>query len=138
MCWAPCSCWVWRCCSRSARRPPWFGSPPAGQLPPTPAAPTVRFGGRVLMGTDAPLPTGLRAAPADGDERLVAFMPKLRQLFRYKEYASLERYRAEVPVGTLQTWAIPGDRTLEVLPESVSGDTVRMRVKLTRGTVNEV
>ena len=29
-----------------------------------------------------------------------AFMPKLRQLFRYKEYASLERYRAEVAVGT--------------------------------------
>jgi hypothetical protein len=59
----------------------------------------VRFGARVLMGTDAPLPSGLRAAPADGDERLVAFMPKLRQLFRYKEYASLERYRAEVAGG---------------------------------------
>ena len=25
-----------------------------------------------------------------------------------------------------------------MLPESISGDTVRMRVKLTRGTVNEV
>ena len=98
----------------------------------------VRFGARVLMGTDAPLPSGLRAAPADGDERLVAFMPKLRQLFRYKEYASLERYRAEVAVGTLQSWRVPSDRTLEVLPESVSGDTVRMRVRLMRGTLTEL
>jgi hypothetical protein len=100
--------------------------------------PVVRFGARVLMGTDGPLPSGLRAAPADGDERLVAFMPKLRQLFRYKDYASLERYRAEVAVGTLQTWHIPGDRMLEVLPESVSGDTVRMRVRLVRGTMTEL
>jgi len=111
---------------------PAAGQPPAGQPP------VVRFGARVLMGTDAPLPSGLRAAPADGDDRLVAFMPKLRQLFRYKEYASLERYRAEVPVGTLQSWHVPGDRTLEVLPESVSGDTVRMRVRLARGTLTEL
>jgi RNA polymerase sigma-70 factor, ECF subfamily len=98
----------------------------------------VRFGSRVLLGTDAPLPAGRQPVGAEGDERLIAFMPKLRQLFRYKEYASLERYRAEVPVGTLQRWTVPGDRTLEVLPESVSGDTVRMRVTLTRGSVKEI
>ena len=115
-----------------------LAAPAAAQAPTTPGAPIVRFGARVLMGTDAPLPTGLRAAPADGDERLVAFMPKLRQLFRYKEYASLERYRAEVPVGTLQSWHLPSDRNLEVLPESVSGDTVRMRVRLIRGNLTEL
>jgi RNA polymerase sigma-70 factor, ECF subfamily len=98
----------------------------------------VRFGARVLLGTDAPLPAGLSAAPADGDERLVAFIPKLRQLFRYREYASLERYRAEVPVGTLQTWGVPGERRLELLPESVAGDTVRMRVRLMRGEMTEL
>ena len=103
-----------------------------------PHAAIVRFGTRVLVGTDGPLPAGLKPVGGEGDERMVAFMPKLRQLFRYKEYASIARYRAEVPVGTLQTWSIPGDRTLEVLPESVSGDNVRMRVKLTRGNVNEV
>ena len=105
---------------------------------PAPRAGIVRFGSRVLVGTDGTLPAGLKPVGGEGDERLTAFMPKLRQLFRYKEYSSLARYRAEVPVGTLQTWTIPGDRTLEVLPESISGDTVRMRVKLTRGTVNEV
>ncbi len=114
-------------------------APPPLDAQPPPAAPrVVRFGSRVLLGTDAPLPAGLRPVGGEGDERLTAFMPKLRQLFRYKEYASLARYRAEVPVGTLQTWAIPGDRGLEVLPESVAGDTVRMRVKLMRGAVNEI
>jgi RNA polymerase sigma-70 factor (ECF subfamily) len=100
--------------------------------------PIVRFGARVLLGTDAPLPAGLHAAPAAGDERMVAFIPKLRQLFRYREYASLERYRAEVPVGTLQAWVVPGERRLEVLPEAVVGDTVRMRVRLVRGSMTEL
>jgi RNA polymerase sigma-70 factor, ECF subfamily len=113
-------------------------APPVTAQPPVGSPPVVRFGARVLMGTDGPLPSGLRAAPADGDERLVAFMPKLRQLFWYKDYASLERYRAEVPVGTLQTWRVPGERVLEVLPESVSGDTVRMRVRLIRGRMTEL
>jgi RNA polymerase sigma-70 factor, ECF subfamily len=100
--------------------------------------PIVRFGARVLLGTDAPLPAGLHAAPAAGDERMVAFIPKLRQLFRYREYASLERYRAEVPVGTLQAWVVPGERRLEVLPEAVVGDPVRMRVRLVRGSMTEL
>ena len=69
---------------------------------------------------------------------MVAFIPKLRQLFRYREYASLERYRAEVAVGTLQVWTIPGERRLELLPESVAGDTVRMRVRLVRGDMTEL
>ena len=107
-------------------------------LPAQAADPVVRFGARVLLGTDAPLPAGLLAAPAAGDERMVAFIPKLRQLFRYREYASLERYRAEVPVGTLQVWSVPGDRRLELLPESVAGDTVTMRVRLVRGSVTEL
>jgi predicted DNA-binding protein (UPF0251 family) len=107
-------------------------------LPAHAADPVVRFGARVLLGTDAPLPAGMTAAPAQDDHRLAAFIPKLRQLFRYREYASLERYRAEVPVGTLQTWAVPGDRRLELLPEAVVGDTVRMRLRLVRGTMTEL
>ncbi len=107
-------------------------------LPAQTADPVVRFGARVLLGTDAPLPAGLLAAPAAGDERMVAFIPKLRQLFRYREYASLERYRAEVPVGTLQVWSVPGDRRLELLPQSVAGDTVTMRVRLVRGSMTEL
>ena len=115
--------------------PPLHAQAPAAAQ--APQAGVVRFGSRVLVATDGPLPAGLTPVGAD-DGRLTEFMPKLRQLFRYKEYASLARYRAEVPVGTLQSWAIPGDRKLDLLPESVSGDTVRMRLKLSRGTMNEV
>jgi RNA polymerase sigma-70 factor (ECF subfamily) len=116
-----------------------FGALLASMAPPAAQAddPVVRFGARVLLGTDGPLPSGLHA-PGAGDQRLVAFIPKLRQLFRYREYASLERYRAEVPVGTLQTWSVPGDRRLELLPESVAGDTVRMRLRLVRGSMTEL
>jgi RNA polymerase sigma-70 factor (ECF subfamily) len=98
----------------------------------------VRFGARVLLGADTPPPAGMKIVPPPTDERLEAFMPKLRALFRYKEYTSLERYRAEVPIGSVQRWPVPGDRTLEVVPEQVQGDTVRMRVRLLRGAVSEV
>jgi RNA polymerase sigma-70 factor (ECF subfamily) len=97
----------------------------------------VRFGARVLLATDGPPPAGLRITPAGPDERLEAFLPKLRQLFRYREYTSLERYRAEVPLGTTQRWAVPGDRQLELTPAGADG-TVRLHLRLLRGTLAEV
>jgi RNA polymerase sigma-70 factor, ECF subfamily len=99
----------------------------------------VRFGARVLLATDKPsTSTMLRLAPPGPDDRLQAFLPRLRQLTGYQEFTSLERYRAEVPIGSVQQWPVPGDRTLEVVPERVDGDTVYMRVRLQRGAVNEV
>jgi RNA polymerase sigma-70 factor (ECF subfamily) len=98
----------------------------------------VRFGSRVLLATDGPPPASVKLAPPGRDERFEAFLPRLRQLFSYREYSTLERFRAEVPVGTVQRWPVPGDRTLEVTPEGVAGDTVRMRVRLLRGSLTEV
>ncbi|PYN21260.1 MAG: hypothetical protein DMD99_20115 [Candidatus Rokuibacteriota bacterium] len=98
----------------------------------------VRFGTRVVLASDGPPPSAPSRAPEPPDERLEAFLPKLRQLFRYKDYTSLERYRAEVPVGTTQRWPVPGDRRLEVTPQSVRGGTVSFNVRLTRGSVAEV
>lgn len=98
------------------------------------AQPVVRFGSRVLLATDGPPPEGATAP----DERLAAFLPKLRRLFRYSEYTTLARYRAEVPVGSTQRWPVPGERLLEVTPDSVAQETVRMRVRLLRGDVSEV
>ena len=100
----------------------------------------VRFGARVLLASDAP-PSGAaaaRIAPQPLDERLEAFLPKLRQLFKYREYTSLERHRAEVPVGSTERWAVPGDRQLELTPENVHDKTVRFRLKLVRGNTAEL
>ncbi len=98
----------------------------------------VRFGARVLFAGDGPPPPGTRLVPEGPDPRLEAFLPRLRQLFRYREYASLERYLAEVVVGTTQRWTVPGDRQLEVTPEGVSAGVVRLRVRLQRGSLSEV
>ena len=111
-----------------------LGAPPAVD-----AQQIVRFGARVLLATDTPpTSTTLRLAPPGPDERLQAFLPRLRQLTGYQEYTSLERYRAEVPIGSVQQWPVPGDRMLEVVPDRVDGNTVYMRVRLQRGAVNEV
>jgi RNA polymerase sigma-70 factor (ECF subfamily) len=110
-----------------------FLAPPNGAV----AQPTVRFGARVLLAGDAPPPAGTPSEPMD--ERLEKFLPKLRQLFRYSDYTSVERFRrVEVPVGTTQKWSVPGDRQLELTPESVSEQTVTMRLRLMRGGVAEL
>ena len=97
----------------------------------------VRFGARVLLATDVPS-AAVQPAPDASDERYRKFLPRLQQLTGFQQFTSLERYRAEVPIGSQQQWPVPGDRILEVTPESVSGDTVRMRVRLVRATVTEV
>ena len=101
------------------------------------AQPMVRFGARVLLAGDGPPPAGTPSAPMD--ERLEKFLPKLRQLFRYSDYTSLERFRrVEVPVGNTQTWAMPGDRRLELTPERVNQQTVTMKLRLVRGSMAEL
>ncbi len=98
----------------------------------------VRFGARVLLAGDGPPPATVKANPEGPDERLERFLPRLRQLLRYSYYTSVDRYRAEVSVGTTQKWALPGDRTLEVTPDRVEDNTVYMRFRLLRGGVAEV
>jgi RNA polymerase sigma-70 factor (ECF subfamily) len=107
-------------------------------VPAAAQAPVVRFGARVLLASDAPPPASTRIAPQPIDERLEAFLPKLRQLFKYREYTSLERHRAEVPVGSTERWAVAGDRQLELTPENVTDRTVRFRLRLTRGNTAEL
>ena len=97
----------------------------------------VRFGARLVLASDSPPPAGIPTAPPPTNERVQLVLPKLRQLFKYREYTWMSRYLAEVPVGTSQKWDLPGGRQLEVTPERADG-TVRMRVKLTRGNLNEL
>jgi RNA polymerase sigma-70 factor (ECF subfamily) len=105
---------------------------------PAAAQQIVRFGARVLLATDGPPSAAVKRIPEGPDERLAAFIPRLRQLFRYGEYTSIERFRAEVPVGTTQRWRVPGDRQLEVTPQSVTAGAVLLRLRLARGSVSEV
>ena len=96
----------------------------------------VRFGARILLATENP--QSPPAAPAPPDERLGRILPRLHSVFRYREYSTLERYRAEVPIGSMQRWAIPGDRMLDVVPETVANNAVRMRLRLVRGGMVEL
>ena len=105
---------------------------------PAPAQQVVRFGARVLLASDVPPSATPRVAPQPMDERLEAFLPKLRQIFKYREYTSLERHRAEVPVGATERWVVPGDRQLELTPDSVHDRTVRFRLRLMRGPTAEL
>src|SRR2546425_4745349 len=58
----------------------------------------VRFGARVLLATDTPpASTPLRVPPPAPDERLQAFLPRLRQLTGHPEDTSLDRDPPEVP-----------------------------------------
>jgi RNA polymerase sigma-70 factor (ECF subfamily) len=110
----------------------------AAALLPAPAAAqeVIRFGARIVLAGDGPPPPSVHGQPLD--ERLQHFVPKLRALLGYREYTSLERYRAEVPIGAVQRWVVPGDRVLEIVPEAVIERTVLMRVRLVRGRVAEL
>jgi RNA polymerase sigma-70 factor (ECF subfamily) len=98
----------------------------------------VRFGVRVLQAHNA-APTA-QASPAapEIDERLQKILPRLRTLFRYPEYTTLERHRVDVTLGTQQRFPLPGARELEVTPDQVQGRAVHMRVRLSRGAQQEL
>ena len=98
----------------------------------------VRFGARVVLASDVPPTPSARLTPQPMDERLAEFLPKLRQLFKYREYTSIERHRAEVPVGSTERWAVAGERHLELTPETVHDRVVRFRLKLVRGNTAEL
>ena len=97
----------------------------------------VRFGARILLATEA-VPATQPAPPQTPDEYLGRVLARLRQVFRYTDYTSLARYRAEVPIGTKQSWPIPGNRQLEVMPEQVVNSVVQMRLRLARGNMTEL
>jgi RNA polymerase sigma-70 factor (ECF subfamily) len=119
---------------------------------PAAAEPMIRFGVRVLQasGPAAVPPSSVPAAPgqrhllppatapapppeSEPDERLRRLLPRLKTLFRYTEYTTLDRQRAEVALGSQQRFVLPGARQLEVTPDQLQGQSVRMRVVLLRG-----
>jgi RNA polymerase sigma-70 factor (ECF subfamily) len=89
----------------------------------------VHFSAQVLLASDGE--GGGRVVPD-----LEQLLPRLRQTLRYRDYTQLERYRGQAAVGSSQRFAVPGDRTLEITPESAA--PVRLRVRLLRGGLAEV
>lgn len=119
----------------------------------------VRVGGRILLASNPPPavaepgpPPGLGAkgfapleqrpplapAPSEADERLQRILPRLRELFRYSTYETVDRFRADLPLGAMQRFGLPGGREFEVSPMAVRGQLVRMHVRLLRGGVPEM
>jgi RNA polymerase sigma-70 factor, ECF subfamily len=103
----------------------------------------VSFGVRVLQATTMASPPSGRivsAAPEpETDERMQRILPRLRSLFRYSEYTTIDRQRAQVSIGTQQRFSLPGARHLEVVPdELLGGQAVRMRVRLLKGEQPEL
>ncbi len=115
--------------------------------------PIVRFGVRVLQASNTPPPAqaqptisgSVRPMPPAGepvdpevDQRMQRIIPQLRSLFRYSDYTTLDRQRAEVTLGTHQRFMLPGTRQLEVVPEQLQGQSVRMTVRLLKGEQPEL
>ena len=120
----------------------WLGLTLAWAVP-AQAQQIIRFGVRIMeaSNTSAPEGTGVLKNPtpeAETDERLKRILPRLRTLFRYTDYTTLDRQRVEGPLGTQQRFAVPGERWLEVTPDQLHGNHVRMRVRLLRGVHPEV
>jgi RNA polymerase sigma-70 factor (ECF subfamily) len=113
---------------------------------PAQAQQIIRFGVRIMEASNTPAPEGQGALKnpasptpeAETDERMKRILPRLRTLFRYTDYTTLDRQRVEGPLGTLQRFAVPGERWLEVTPDQLQGNHVRMRVRLLRGEHSEV
>jgi RNA polymerase sigma-70 factor (ECF subfamily) len=93
----------------------------------------VRLSVQVLLASDAET-TSVTALP----EELQQLVPKLQALFRYKQYQVLQQYRGQAPVGGVQRWPVPGERTLEISPAFVAGTSTRLEVRLQQGQVMEL
>jgi RNA polymerase sigma-70 factor (ECF subfamily) len=95
----------------------------------------VRFSAQVLIASD-----GSTSAPHDEalPEELRQLLPKLQQLFRYKEYRLLQQFRGEAPIGGFMRWQIIGDRTLSITPEAVTDKGAQLQIRVLRSIFREI
>jgi len=114
------------------------GAQPRPHAPAVPPPPPPPPGPRQVTPSPPPPPPGGLVGPSVEDERLRRILPQLKTLFRYTDYTTVERYRIDGPLGTLQRFSIPGERWLEVTPDEMQGNRVRMRVRLFKGDQPEM
>ncbi len=135
----------------------WLGASLALPAAPADAQPVIRFGVRVLQASNpsspgtagpsagggprtlAPPTAGQHPVPVEEpDQYMRRILPQLRTLFRYSEYTTLDRQRVDVSLGTQQRFQIPGERWLEVTPDQLQNNSVRMKVRLLKGEQAEM
>jgi RNA polymerase sigma-70 factor (ECF subfamily) len=110
--------------------------------PPPPGAPLVRS-------PSAPHPNGQPTVPPfagavlpppgrDPEERYKRLLPELKRIFRFSEFTPVSRNVLEGPLGVMQRFSIPGDRSITVTPEKLRGTWVSMHVRLLKGEQPEM
>jgi RNA polymerase sigma-70 factor (ECF subfamily) len=105
-------------------RPP--GLPGAQPAPPTPPAPDDWGESPVLGG-------GCGRAV-----RLQPWMPRLREVFGYSSYEPMSAFETTMPLGTVQRFALPGGRELQIQPLAIRVPVVRIAVRILRGPMIEI
>ena len=100
---------------------------PGGKQSPAPSAP--------VTAPPAASPGATATSVTDGqmDERLKLIVPRLRKLFRYSDYTSIDHQKVDVEFGVSKRIPAPDDRWLEVTPRDLQGKSVRMQVRLLKG-----
>lgn len=120
-----------------ASSPP--GGDPKSGLTPTPGlgAPGKREGQDPERRDDwagPPAPGGGCGRPV----RLQPWVPRLREVFGYSAYEPMSAFEMIMPLGTVQRFALPGGRELQIQPLAIRQPIVRMAVKVFRGPVSEI
>jgi RNA polymerase sigma-70 factor, ECF subfamily len=100
---------------------------PGGKQPPAPSGPVTAPPAATPGATATSVPGGQM------DERLKLIVPRLRQLFRYSDYTSIDHQKVDVEFGVSKRIPAPDDRWLEVTPRDLQGKSVRMQVRLLKG-----
>jgi len=101
--------------------------PPGDKQPPDSGGP--------VTAPPAATPGATATSATDGqmDERLKLIVPRLRKLFRYSDYTSIDHQKVDVEFGVSKRIPAPDDRWLEVTPRDLQGKSVRMQVRLLKG-----
>jgi RNA polymerase sigma-70 factor, ECF subfamily len=70
--------------------------------------------------------------------RLQPWMPRLREVFGYSSYEPISAFETTMPIGTLQRFALPGGRELQIQPLAIRVPVVRIAVRILRGPMIEI
>src|SRR5262245_34586878 len=105
----------------------------ASNSPPPPPAPSPFRWSPVPPPPAPPPPAGPRV-----DDPLQRVLPHLQRLFRYEYFRTVAKLRSEGPLGVEQRVMIPGNASLDLVPERLEANRVLMRLLLREGRQVEI